>query len=232
MPESTELSNDPSSKPSEALPLTPWQKVRKWLIAAAILAIISTSVDQLLKLFSITLLKQANDALVEGIKLVDPFNLAKIFSEHLVYGIPPESVKGYAFTQPVPEWIPGLVILFWRLVLGIIYTAIIIISSGWISTITAVAAILFGYIFLRLVFKKIETLSGTVGMVLAVPLVGCIFVWMLLQLMGLASYFFGGILWAAESYAVIAFVVPTSVWMVFKKMENDATDKIIKGLVT
>lgn len=223
--------SEPSNSPSNPIPKPRWRKVANWLIAAAILCAISTCVDKFLEWFSIKHLTEANLYFVNGVKAIDPFTLARVFYFYLLSGTPPEAVEPYAFAQPVPTSFPLLLTMLWRLIPGALYTAMTIISSGWVSTIVAATAIFLGYISVRSRSKTNETSFDTLVALLAVPLIGCIFVWLLLQLMWLASVLFGEVLVAAEMVATFTVLGPTIAWALFKKSENDATDKVIKSLV-
>jgi hypothetical protein len=89
-----------------------------------------------------------------------------------------------------------------------------------------VIALLFGYLTVRTGPKE-EAGGHTLFGLLLVPLIGGAFIWVLIQLMALAGYLFGNMLEAAEAHTAFS-VVGSTAWAMFKKTENDVTDKFIK----
>ena len=274
MSEETENRDLTETETTEPPPPTRLKRVVTWLFAAALLFIVSSTVEGILRLVNIggkdqdcstatsdEARKLCEDALVisvaqkklsdaerldcskrrfgitqslcegniyvmAGVNSVAPFNFAAIFYSYLIDGVPPAQLKGYAFSQPVPEILERIAIVkfLYRAIPGAIYTALAIASHGWVSVITAIVALVFGYFAMRPFFG--EGMHRILDF-LAIPLIGGGFIWVLTQLMMLAGTLFGSVLIAAEAHTAFS-VAGSTILAMFKKTENDATDKFIK----
>lgn len=230
MPEPTNHQAGTSSSSSAPNTISRWKMVRNWLLSAVIIAVVAAFGEKALEPDSIQHIRNANESFVKGVKAVDPFSLATIFYDYLSNGTRPEPtyiyLQGHAFLLPAPHAPPaGAVTMLLRVIPGAYYTATTIISAGWVSIITSAIALFIGCMSVKSSVKE-----GWVLILLAVPLIGCVFVWLLLQLMWLTSLLFGTLLVGAEMFAAFSSIVPTVAWALVKKGEHDVTGKIIKEL--
>jgi hypothetical protein len=251
MSEAADNTEDLAPETIDAKPerLPAWKKVRKWIFGAVLLFVISSTVDATVGLISgkksdspkqnnqevastwIATLRDGNKYVIDNVNALKPFTVAEIYYGYLLVGVPPVPLKSYLPAQPVPEILMknniGLIIVFiYRAIPAAIYTLVVVGSSGWISAITGMVALLFGYMALRSISAAKDKRFDW-SYLLFVPIVGGVFVWLLIQMMSLAGYVFGGVLTAAETTTVFS-ILGTTVWAIFKKTENDATDKFIK----
>ena len=113
-----------------------------------------------------------------------------------------------------------------RVIPGAYYTVLAIISAGWVSCLTSVTALFLGYSAVK---SEIKQDDGPPFILLAVPIIGCVLVWLLLMIMGLAGWLFGELLAGAEMVAAFS-VVPPVAWALVKKGEHDVTGKITQGI--
>ena len=94
------------------------------------------------------------------------------------------------------------------------------------STLTALVALFLGFAGVWPELKKHESLVGTLYLLLLVPLIGSVFVWLLITIMWLAGLLFGWLLASAETIAYFG-VIGTAV---VKEKEHHVTGKIIARL--
>lgn len=257
MSETIDETEEETSETPEPAGKTIWHKVRDWIFAAALLFVISSAIDATVGFVtgkepehgkgeiekstpdcskrSSSLAKSlcnGNEYVAESVKAVDPFNFAGIFYGYLISGVPPNPKAFYSFSQPVPKFLEGngillIVVFLYRAIPGAIYTAIALASTGLMSSITAFVSLLFGYATVRTIYSKDDESGHRLIGYLVIPLIGGAFIWVLLQLMSLASHLFGSFLAAAEASTAVS-VLGTTVWAIFKKTETDTTERFIK----
>lgn len=257
MSETIDETEEVTSETPEPTGKTVWHKVRDWVFAAVLLFLISSVIDATVGFVtgkepehgrgetekstpdcskrSSSLAKSlcaGNEYVANSVKAVDPFNFAGIFYRYLISGVPPNPQAFYSFSQPVPKFLEGsgillLIVFLYRAIPGAIYTAIALASTGLMSSITAFISLLFGYVTVRAIYGKDDESGHRFISYLAIPLIGGAFIWVLLQLMSLASHLFGSFLAAAEASTAFS-ILGTTVWAIFKKTETDTTEKFIK----
>jgi hypothetical protein len=132
----------------------------------------------------------------------------------------------------VPEPTPKVTIplMLWRIIPGALYTVKIVVSEGWVSILTALVALFVGFAFAREFLSDAETpLIGKLCALLAVPLIGSVFVWLLLTIMWLAGLLFGWLLVSAPTVAFFS-MIGTCIKAVVKEREHHVTGQIIARL--
>ncbi len=247
----------PETTEAAPAPKTRWQRSREWLFAALLLFVISSAVDAMIGFISgkkpvdcdqmnsaqakkvcendqktaptdnpgmAMRLSDANQYVSKSVNSLDPFNFAKIFYGYLLNGVPPGTQVSEPMLKAGRD--ANVFTYIFRAIPGAYYTILAIASTGWVSIITALIALLFGYAVQRSSWKDDDYGYQLISL-LFVPIIGGAFIWGLIQLMSLATYLFGSILNAAEASTAFS-VLGTTVWAMFKKTENDSTDKFIK----
>jgi hypothetical protein len=236
MPEPVDHQDTPPTSSSKPGDNSRRLKIRNWLIRIAVIVVLSTVVEKVIGHVSdnsLDKLTQVNDSFVKGVGQVNPFNLVSVFYSYLLEGEPREPPPTlYGFRMPrAPETpqIGSIPVILWRIIPGAFYTAKIIVSEGLVSTLTALVALFLGLASVWSGLKKKGSLSETLLVLLAVPLIGSVFVWLLIAIMLLAGLLFGRLLVGAQTIAWFG-VVGTCINAVVKEQEHQVSGKIIARL--
>ena len=229
-------SHPDSSKPSNN---SRGLKIRNWFIRIVVILALTTVVEQVAKHVSrdsLTELTKINHSFVKGIGEINPFRLAGLFYNYLVYGPPREPEPRstlYGFQIPRPRAEPpqsgGTLMMFWRIIPGAFHTAKTVVFGGWISILTALVALFLGFACVWSNLKKGESIYVALLLLLAVPLIGSVFLWVLLAIVWLTGLLFGWLLVSAQTIAYFS-VVGACVKAVVTEREHDVISKIIARL--
>lgn len=217
-----------SSKPSDN---SRWLKIRNWLIRIGVIMVL-LSIEKVVEHVSLRELTELNSSFVNGVQEVDPFGLARLFYDYLLHGAPrepPPTLYGFQIPRSEPPESVGFGTVLYRIIPGAFYTARIIVSKGWVSTLTALVAVFLGFACMWSSLKEEESLYSKLLMLLAVPLIGSVFVWVLLKIMWIAGLLFGHLLVSAQTIAYFS-VVGACAEAVVKEQEHHFTSKIIARL--
>ena len=207
-------------------------KIRNWLISFAVILVITVLekvIEHHVSPDSLNL-TEINKSFVKEVGEVNPFKLARVFYDYLLQGAPREpspTLYGFPIPRtPEPPQSVGFGTVLWRIIPGAFFTARTIVSEGWVSTLTALVGLFLGFAGVWPELKKHESLVGTLYLLLLVPLIGSVFVWLLITIMWLAGLLFGWLLASAETIAYFG-VIGTAV---VKEKEHHVTGKIIARL--
>ena len=211
-------------------------KIRNWLISVAVILVI-TVLEKVIDhhvLHNSLNLTEINKSFVKGVGEVNPFKLARVFYDYLLQGAPREplpTLYGFPFPRtPEPPQSVGFGTVLWRVIPGAFFTAKTIVSEGWVSTLTALVALFLGFAGVWPELKKHESLIGTLYLLLVVPLIGSVFVWLLITIMWLAGLLFGWLLVSAQTVAYFGVTLTCFIKAVVKKKEHHVTGEIIGRL--
>ncbi|MEP6850654.1 MAG: hypothetical protein ABI999_17485 [Acidobacteriota bacterium] len=168
------------------------RKVIDYVVDVVVIAFIGSVFHRVIEFFSkdsFDFLSNANASFAKSLEGVDPWNLAGVYFGY---------VSGYAMARSTTtfgyifngEFITahGTAFFLWRLIPGVFYTAGVIWAESWFNIFVALVALGIGYAFVK------DSEASFFHKLAGAPLIGCMFLWLLLKIMMLASFLFGGVI--------------------------------------
>ncbi len=233
-----------TSEPEKATPPEPpepktntWgRRIRTYSVRVLVIFVLSAIVEKCIEFFSekgIEHLRHLNEAFINSVDQLKPWNLAKLFYAALLGNGLFEITSLCSHT--------GIVGRIFCAILNSPYAAFQTIkalsSQGPVSVLTALVAFLVGVLATVLSERKESDhydWRDVLGIVLFAPLIGSCFMWALLGLMHLASFLFGWMMLVAAGaiagLSVTAPLIGSLGSAVVKEREHSISHKIVHTL--
>lgn len=225
----------PPPEPPEPKTNTWGRRIRNYSVGVLVIFVLSAIVEKCIEFFSekgIEHLRHLNEAFINSVDQLKPWNLAKLFYAALLGNGLFEITSLCSHT--------GIVGRIFCAILNTPYAVFLTIkalsSQGPVSILTAAVAFLVGVLATVLSERRKSDhydWRDVLGIVLFAPLIGSCFMWALLGLMHLASFLFGWMLVAAGTIAGLSVTAPLIGSLgsaVVKEREHSISHKIVHGL--
>ncbi|MEP7076996.1 MAG: hypothetical protein ABI878_14415 [Acidobacteriota bacterium] len=193
------------------------------VLGIALVGLVFHWVIELFSKDSLDYLGKANASFAKNLEGVDPWNLAGVYFGY---------VSGYAMARSTTtfgyifngEFITahGTAFFLWRLIPGVFYTAGVIWAQSWFNIFVALVALGIGYAFVK------DSEGPFFHKLAGAPLFGCTFLWVLLKIMMLASFLFGGMIVGINIIVFGSFFGSSILSAVAQEREHHVTGLFLK----